>query len=338
MPNAGEGQALRPGTLLDVYEIEQVLGTGGFGVTYKARDRSLACAVAIKEYFPAHLAFREGDQDTLTPHSAEHGENYRWGLGRFLDEARTLARFKEPGVVRVSRLFEANGTAYLVMDYVEGISLDQRLRRHGVLSEEMALGILRPLLQGLRAVHAQNIMHRDIKPGNIYLKQDGEPVLLDFGAAREALEGASAAMTMIVTPGYAPMEQYTRDERQGPWSDLYALGATLFHCLYGRPPAAAPDRLSQQVNGSGDPLEPQLDELGKRVSPALIGLLRDLMALSIQDRPASADQVLARISSLETVAGDTLLMDRRAACPSRSSSAWPSARAARWHSARWSRR
>ena len=311
MPKAGDGQALKAGTRLDVYEVEEVLGTGGFGITYRARDHNLACSVAIKEYFPGHLAYRDTDRATLLARSSDQEDTYRWGLKRFLDEARTLARFKEPGIVRVNRLFETNGTAYLVMDYVEGISLEMQLRQHGLLDEQTAARMLRPLLEGLRALHAQNILHRDIKPGNIYLREDGSPVLLDFGAAREALEGETAAMTLIVTPGYAPMEQYTRDERQGPWSDLYALGATLFHCLSGRPPMAAPDRLSHRLDNRPDPFRPHLDALVGRLSAPFVSLLGDLLALTIAERPQSAEEVLTRLGDAPTLAGDTLLLDLR---------------------------
>ena len=309
MPKAADAQALKPGTRLDVYDIEEVLGTGGFGITYRARDSTLACNVAVKEYFPSYLACRDADGRTLSPRANEHVDAYGTGMQRFLEEARTLARFKEPGIVRISRLFQANGTAYLVMDYVEGASLEMRLRREGRFDERSVTMILQPLLEGLRALHAQNILHRDIKPANVYIRHDGSPVLLDFGAAREALEGALSSMTLIVTPGYAPMEQYTRDERQGPWSDLYALGATLFHCLVGHPPMAAPDRFSRRVEDRPDPIGQQLRTLDQPLSPPLLELLEDLLAVVISERPQCAEDVLARLPTLNTISGDSRVMD-----------------------------
>lgn len=295
-------QTLAAGTLVDVYEIERVLGTGNFGITYRARDRQLDCAVALKEYFPGDLAQRVAHQRTVSPRSQSHHDSYQWGLRRFLDEARTLARFKEPGIVRVNRLFEDNGTAYLVMDYVEGDPLDERVRSKGALNEAAALAVLEPLLLGLQALHGQNILHRDIKPANIFLRSDGQPVLLDFGAAREALKGQNADLTTILTPGYAPLEQYTRSEAQGPWSDLYALGATLFHCVAGYAPTPAPDRMARRAAKQPDPLAAQLLVLRGRLSTPLLLLIIDLMKLSPQERPQSAQAVLARMGRVAPVA------------------------------------
>jgi serine/threonine protein kinase len=220
-------QALPVGTRLESYEIRAVLGVGGFGITYRAYDHQLECDRAVKEYLPAMFAVREPDGTTVTPKSGDDAESYEYGLRRFLDEARTLARFHEPNIVRVLRFIEAHHTAYFVMDYEEGEPLHVRLKRECRLGEADIRDIVVPILRSLRVVHAEKFLHRDIKPANIYLRRDGSPVLLDFGSARRALEEHGRSLTGMVTPGYAPIEQYLANERQGPWTELYALGSTL---------------------------------------------------------------------------------------------------------------
>ena len=221
--------ALSPGTVIDSYEVSRVLGVGGFGVTYRAFDRTLQRDVAMKEYLPTGLAIRTPDGTTVSPKSDNDLENYEYGLKRFLDEARTLAKFREPNIVRVIRYLEAHGTAYFIMDYEDGESLSGRLKRVGTMAEDVISAIMLPILGSLKAVHEQGFLHRDIKPGNIYIRKDGSPVLLDFGAARQALGEQSRAMTGMVTPGYAPFEQYFASGKQGPWSDIYGIGATMYH-------------------------------------------------------------------------------------------------------------
>src|SRR5712692_4493929 len=196
--------ALPVGSHIESYEIAGVLGIGGFGITYKGYDHSLHCDVAIKEYLPHGLAFRTGDGTTVIPKSDNDKKSYDYGLKRFLEEARILAKFKERSIVRVSRFLEINGTAYLIMDYEDGESLAEYLQKSGVLMEAEIRAIILPILEGLSAVHEKDFLHRDIKPGNIYLRKDGPPVLLDFGAARQALSERTQALTGMVTPGYAP--------------------------------------------------------------------------------------------------------------------------------------
>lgn len=190
------------------------------------------------------------------PRSEHDRKYYAYGLQRFLEEARVLAKFKERSIVRLSRFLEANGTGYLIMDYEEGESLAERLRGAGVLEEAELCAIAIPILEGLRAVHAKNFLHRDIKPGNIFIRRDGSPVLLDFGAARQVLGEQTRTLTGMVTPGYAPVEQYGARGKQGPWTDLYALGATLYHCVSGKAPVEAPDRIAALQGGEPDPLTP----------------------------------------------------------------------------------
>ena len=246
-----ETNVLSNGHLLQEYSVESVLGTGGFGITYKARDTHLDAWVAIKEYFPAEWSYRGNDGATVYPNSQGQviipevqTSGYEWGLDRFLDEARVLARVRHPYVVRVRRYFRANGTAYIVMDYEEGEPLSALLRRQTLLSEQQLRGLLQEILPALEAVHEEGYLHRDLKPSNLYVRaRDGCVMLIDFGAARQSLSQRSKSVTGLVTPGYSPPEQYvTRSDRYGPWTDIYALGAVLYRCTIGKPPIEAPDR------------------------------------------------------------------------------------------------
>jgi serine/threonine protein kinase len=226
-----------------------LLGSGGFGITYLARDVALDKPVAIKEYMPSDLAVR---QQTLTvsPKSGQDKSDFDWGLDRFLDEARTLARFDHPNVVKVSRFFRAHGTAYIVMEHVSGETLSEVLQRKGRLGEAELRGLVEGLLSGLEAVHAADYLHRDIKPGNVILRPDGTPVLLDFGSARQSVTAKSRSVTAIVTPGYAPIEQYSSRGNQGPWTDIYAVGAICYRAMTGEVPVDATERVRR------DPLVP----------------------------------------------------------------------------------
>lgn len=237
--------ALPKGYRLQEYRIERVLGFGGFGITYLAIDTNLDKTVAIKEYLPNDLALRANGA-AVVPKATECREDFQWGLDRFLDEARALARFRHPNLVPVHRFFEANGSAYVVMEYEAGERLTDILRRTvQSVPEEEALALLDGLLDGLAAVHRGGYLHRDVKPGNIIVRADGTPVLIDFGAARQALGQRSQAVTSIVTPGYAPLEQYTTSGNQGPWTDIYAAGAVAYQIVTGAPPPEATARARQ---------------------------------------------------------------------------------------------
>ncbi len=289
--------ALPVGTQLESYEIRAVLGVGGFGITYRAYDHQLECDRAVKEYLPAMFAVREPDGTTVTPKSGDDAESYEYGLRRFLDEARTLARFHEPNIVRVLRFMEAHHTAYFVMDYEEGEPLHVRLKREGRLGEADIRDIVVPILRSLRAVHAEKYLHRDIKPANIYLRRDGTPVLLDFGSARRALEEHGRSLTGMVTPGYAPIEQYLTNERQGPWTDLYALGATLYHCATGIAPVAATERVAARNANEPDSLDGMRTQLQSRYSAPFLDALQWMLALNAAERPKSVDEILPLFDS-----------------------------------------
>ena len=233
-------QALPAGYGLQEYRIEKLLGVGGFGLTYLATDSNLNLKVALKEYLPDDIASR-GPGQSIAPRSADTVETFGWGKQRFLDESRTLASFRHPNIVRVMRFFEANGTAYMVMEFVEGAPLGEWIKSRRPIAEAQAAAVAGPLLEGLEVVHKAGFLHRDIKPNNIYIRDDGTPVLLDFGSARQR----SAELTAVVTPGYAPFEQYHTQGNQGPWSDLYALAGVLYWMITGSPPAEAAARVRE---------------------------------------------------------------------------------------------
>lgn len=280
--------ALPAGHRLHEYAIERVLGYGAFGITYLARDTALDRAVAIKEYLPGEFAVR-GEDSSVAPKFPDSEEVFRWGLERFLGEARVLARLDHPYVVRVLRLFEAHGTAYFVMPFEEGKDLKAHLSALDRPLTEAELRILAaPLLDGLEAVHAIGALHRDLKPANILLRERGGPLLLDFGAARQAV-GAKSTLTAVLTHGYAPLEQYS-GSGQGPWTDLYALGAVFYHCLAGGPVSPLPmatARSEAYVNGEADPLPAAAAAFAGRCSAGLAAALDWALHIRTKDRPQS---------------------------------------------------
>jgi len=266
------------------YVVERVLGQGGFGITYLARDTNLDQAVAIKEYLPSDIATRRPDA-TIRSRTDEHRDRYRWGLDRFIKEARTLARFDHPNIVRVLSVFEANNTAYMVMRFEAGETLSAVLESRGTLSEEELLRILLPVLDGLALVHEAGFIHRDIKPDNIHIRTDGSPVLLDFGSARPAA-GKPHTLTILVAPGYAPFEQYYgNSESQGPWTDIYSLGATCYRAIGGRPPIDAISRSKGILGNTRDVMVPASVVGAGRYSGRLLAAIDHALAFVERDRP-----------------------------------------------------
>ena len=276
--------ALLAGHRLHWYVLEHVLGQGGFGITYLARDTNLDRRVAIKEYLPSEIARRRSDAEAH-PRTEAQAERYTWGLERFLAEARTLARFVHPNIVHVHSVFEANNTAYMVMRYEEGESLSRLLDRCGTLSEQQLSSCLLPILDGLQLVHAAGFIHRDIKPANIYMRQDGSPVLLDFGSARQAF-GSTKTMTILIAPGYAPLEQYYSEAAtQGAWTDIYSLGATCYRAIAGRAPLDAVVRAKGVLGSARDVQEPAAAVGRGRYSDRLLAAVDHALQLNEQDRP-----------------------------------------------------
>ena len=245
--SAGDsGNALPVGTYLTEFELTSVLGEGGFGIVYLAWDHSLERRVALKEYMPAALSARTGASQVQVK-SARHRETFDLGLKSFVNEAKLLASFDHPSLVKVYRFWEANGTAYMVMPFYEGITLKDKLRELGEPPDEAWLmAILAPLTEALAVIHAENCFHRDIAPDNvILLAATGKPLLLDFGAARRVIGDMTQALTVILKPGYAPVEQYAESPnmKQGAWTDVYALAATMHFAIHGRTPPTSVGRL-----------------------------------------------------------------------------------------------
>ena len=272
--------ALPSGDRIEEYEMVRVLGSGGFGITYLVYDHHLDKAVAIKEYLPNDLAVRTNNQSVL-PKSTEDQADYEWGLERFLSEAQTLARFDHRHIIKIHRFFRAHGTGYIVMEYAEGETLSELLQHKGTLTEVELKRILFPILDGLEAVHEADFLHRDIEPSNIVIRDDGSPVLIDFGSARQAVAGKSRSVTAIVTPGYAPIEQYSVKGHQGPWTDIYGLGAVCYRCLTGEPPDDVTERLRE------DPLIPAARRCVGKASKALLDAIDWALRVNEGKRPQS---------------------------------------------------
>ena len=241
--------ALPPGYRIEEYELVRVLGSGGFGITYLGYDHHLDKA------------------------------DYEWGLARFLNEAQTLARFDHRHIIKIHRFFRAHGTGYSVMEYAEGETLSEVLQRKGTLTESELKQLLFPILDGLEAVHGADFLHRDIKPSNIVIRDDGSPVLIDFGSARQAVAGKSRSVTAIVTPGYAPIEQYSVKGHQGPWTDIYGLGAVCYRCLTGEAPDDATERLRK------DPLVPISKRCKGEANTSLLNAIDRALRVDERKRP-----------------------------------------------------
>ncbi|HTP60540.1 MAG TPA: protein kinase [Burkholderiales bacterium] len=286
--------ALPMQSMLHEYRIEQVLGAGGFGITYRARDTNLDKDVAIKEYLPGDLAMRAPDGKVVAQ-ATQHQDGYQWGLDRFLLETRTLAKFSHPHIVRVLRYFEANATAYMVMDYEKGDPLKVILQHSPQPPEAILKGLVAPLLEGLAAVHAAGFLHRDIKPDNIFVRADGRPVLIDFGAARQAIGGATKSLTSILTPGYAPLEQYSGEGKQGPWTDLYAMAGVLYRAVTDKNPPDAVSRIR------GDSLGAGLAAARGRYSEGFLRAIEWALALDEKKRPQSVAQWKEALLGEQTV-------------------------------------
>ncbi|OSM02484.1 putative serine/threonine protein kinase [Magnetofaba australis IT-1] len=292
--------ALPEGHMLfnNLYKVEKVLGQGGFGLTYKAYDTQLDTHVAIKEYLPTQIAHRQSDL-SIHARSDEQEEMFIQGRQRFLDEARTLAKFKHSSLVRVVTFFEDNNTAYMAMEFEAGEPLSALLKAKRTLNEKEMLDIMLPLIQGVQVLHNEGYIHRDIKPDNIFIRsKDGTPVLLDFGSARRQEGNADGSMTAMLTPSYAPMEQYFEEAaRQGPWTDIYSLGAVMYRCISGRKPIGAPQRSNAIMRNAPDPLNPAVSVGEGHYSEAMLKAVDLALRVIETERPQSIPEWMNAVSA-----------------------------------------
>ena len=275
-------QPLELGQNLEDFTIVKVLGAGGFGITYQGIDRTLQRNVAIKEYFPQQFAERRNDHTIVARQGDENSDTFQWGLDRFLTEARTLAKIDHPNVVKVFGYFEANSSAYLIMAFEEGVDLEDWLReRSAPLSEAELTSLVLPMLDGLEAIHAEGLIHRDIKPRNIVIRGNGTPVLIDFGAARRVGQ-EQTSLTALISPGFSPPEQYSSDpSAQGPWTDVYAMAGVVYRMISGNGPLEALNRVS------GTQLPPANEVSRMDLSPGILAAVEHGLALAAGERPQS---------------------------------------------------
>lgn len=303
-------RTLQPGEMLNWYRIERILGRGGFGVIYLATDTNLDHQVAIKEYIPGDVATRAQDSQ-VQPITEDHSDMFRWGMDRFIKEARNLVKFKHPNIVRVMSVFQENNTAYMVMEFEEGEDLRSYLRKPGAASEQSLKKLILPISKGLAEVHRHGFIHRDIKPANILVRRDGSPVLLDFGSARNASKYTQQSLTALVSVGYAPLEQYNSDsdDQQGPWTDIYALGGTLYYAIGGNDPIESTRRGAAVLNGGSDPLI-AAEYLGE--GKYSVGFLRAIdwaLQFGIADRPQSLNDWIPALLSENISAQSDFALD-----------------------------
>ena len=303
-----DGQALPSGFVLGKYSVGEVIGEGGFGVTYKGKQQRLDRQVAIKEYFPQEFAVRDPETFVLRPHQKWNHDRiggYYWGKQRFLKEAKTLAKLDHRNIVSVIDYEDCNNTAYMMMSFVAGATLGDWLEKQPAVQERQLLNIFMPLLDGLSHVHAKGISHRDIKPENILISADGQPILIDFGSSRETLGGdQQEKLTILVTPGYAPEEQYDPNGKQGPWTDIYAIGATMFYCITGAQPQDA--LLTKFSEGAStydqSSIQASLEQLqfqaSTRYSSGFLAIVERCLEPKAENRYQSAEDLIAALAKV----------------------------------------
>jgi serine/threonine protein kinase len=292
-PNIDNLNPLAIGTRLQEFVVESVIGAGGFGIVYKANDTQLHRTVAIKEYMPSSMAARS-QGSTISLRSASHEQDFEAGKHSFISEARMLAKFKHEALIEVFRFWEQNGTAYMVTPFYEGQTLKQRLREMAVLPDEAILKqALLPVLDALEHMHLEQVYHRDISPDNIMVLNDGKPILLDLGAARRLETENAQALTVLVKPGYAPIEQYSGDSgvQQGPWTDIYGWGASAYYALTGKPPPPSASRIMS------DSIVKLADSNLPGYSHEFLAAIDAALAVRPDDRPQSVAALKAMFDS-----------------------------------------
>ncbi len=297
--------ALPPGTRLAEFELQDLLGVGGFGLVYRAYDHSLHRTVAIKEYMPSALAARQNGQ-LLSIRSSADQATYQHGLQSFVAEARLLAQFDHPSLVKVYRFWEANNTAYMAMPLYRGVTLKQaRAQMASPPPEDWLRTMLWSILQALQVLHEHNTLHRDVSPDNIFLQDMGPPVLLDLGAARRAITDQSRKHTAILKVNYAPIEQYAQadDLKQGPWTDLYALAAVVYSCLRNDPPLPATARVVRDSMPSvGSVAATVKEHFGNEYSDAFVRAISHALVIQPAERPQSVHEFVQEMG-LQAPAG-----------------------------------
>ena len=289
---------MEPGTRVrERYTIGRTIGFGGFGVTYIGYDDVLDQKVAIKEYLPGEFSTRMPGQTQVKVFNGEKTQQFHDGMKQFVDEAKRLAKFQnEKGIVKIFDSFEENNTAYIVMEYLEGVTLTDYIKENGIIDENEAVEMLMPVMESLKKVHEVGLLHRDIAPDNIFLTNDGEVKLIDFGAARFATTSHSRSLTVIIKPGFSPEEQYRSRGDQGTYTDVYALAATLYKMMTGITPPDALERRAKYEIKSQDLLEPPR-KLNKKIS-----LVRDVAILNalnvrIEDRTPNVDSFIEELNA-----------------------------------------
>jgi len=282
--------ALPPGTQLDEFTIENVLGGGGFSIVYLATPNDGGDGVVIKEYMPSSMAIRDENLSVI-PASEKLTDRFAHGRRLFFQEASTLTTLKHPNIVNVINFFRENGTVYMVMVYEEGTNLQAYIKKHkGNLSEEFVMAVFIPLLNGLQMIHSKGLLHLDIKPSNIHLRQGANPLLLDFGAVHEMMQTRQFQPNQVITPGFSPIEQLDPGGYVGPWTDIYAIGATMRACLEGISPPAAPARREK------DELRPAVSAFKKKYSTHLLEAVDWAMEVDPLLRPQSVEKLIEALN------------------------------------------
>ena len=297
-----EAVHMEPGTILaDRYIVGKVIGYGGFGVTYIAWDKKLELKVAIKEYLPSEFSTRMPGQSTISIFSGVKNEQFTAGLNRFVDEAKKLSKFqKEEGIVKIFDCIAENDTAYIIMEYLEGETLAERLKREKTIPEKEAVEIMMPIMKSLEAVHSEGIIHRDIAPDNIFLTKDGKVKLIDFGASRFATTAYSRSLTIIIKPGFSAEEQYRSSSDQGPYTDVYSIAATLYKMITGLTPPDALERRAKVENAKRDVLqEPR--KIDKSISLVTENAMLNALNIRIEDRTQTVKKLVADLNATEPV-------------------------------------